>query len=267
MKIHKTKELMGVEFDSMSEIVDYIADTPSGNHSRSYSDRPDFCPFTWHDSMSAFQTGWYEGTRRAVSIQEKIEASVEGTDTAQGLEWDVTGDFVDVGQFMEGVPEHFGLVTEIDRISETVEVVVNVSASCSVDQEVIITRGAAIASLVDRLKSRFFVDLKIVWTVRYEGRYHCFSVNVDTKNLYSFDLLVFYVAHPGMLRRLCFSMLEKLHGDAHCYGYGTPCDYEGVKANTIYFGKMYYNDSDYESPEAAAKKINQLIADYSNRAE
>jgi hypothetical protein len=267
MKEHKTAKRQGIDFDTMFEIADYIKSTPETNHSREFSDRDGFCPYTWKSTFESFQTGWPEGTEKAKAIQEQIEANIEGTETAQGLEWDVTGDFVDVGQFMEGVPEHFGVVTEIDRITETVEVVVNVSASCSVDQEVIVTRGAAIASLVDRLKTRFFVDLKIVWTVDYHNQYHCFTVNVDTKNLYSFDLLVFYLAHPGMLRRLCFSILERWHDEAYCPGYGHPCDYKAVKSNTIYFGKMYYNDPDYESPKAAAEKINQIIEDYSKGAE
>lgn len=258
MNITKTKKGKTVEmsFESVSEILSYISDTPESNHSRNYN-KPSFCPFTWEESIGLFREGWPDGVKDIAFQADRINDQIDEA-SGYGIEQDVTGDYIDVGSYLEGVPECFGKMVTAEGPKDEVEIIVSATVSVRVDKSTVFNRGAAIASLIDQLRRTHFVKLSFVVNVTgITGSDITTYFHVNMQNEYSRDLIAFMAANAAYLRRIWFSIAEKVLGRDECEGYGSVSDIT-PPPGVIYFEGLTKNEG-WETIDEAIQRVQAIL--------
>lgn len=160
--------------------------------------------------------GWPQGVERVQKIRAKIATAVQSlvSRRAESIGYDVFGEYVDVGRFLTGEPECFGVRVSDNSISNrVVRVNVNIGVSGSVSHSAIFSRGAVAIAAIDVIESSGVrVEVYGVHgSVKCDGsKLHETHVLLKSANQpLDIDRLVFALCHPSSLRRLCFSVLEK----------------------------------------------------------
>src|SRR3989337_2262292 len=121
-----------VVFDNVQNMIDYIKDTPEGNNSR--KTRPEFVKHSWDETLEMLQTGWGEGIKE-VDIKASQTIDTLKQDDKITYNFDVTGEFIDIGLYVTGTPECFLQSESIQTDKPVKKIVVNLTASYKVDQE------------------------------------------------------------------------------------------------------------------------------------
>jgi hypothetical protein len=223
-------------------------------------------------ALKLARDGWQEGREKAADIARRLENRVMHRIVKEDVNYDVEGMGFDVARFLNGEPEHWIKPEEHTMTSahgnRHVKLVVNVAASCGVSGDAILARGATLAALVELLE---YADTRVeLWTVDAHastyypdgGKSSAPPISVNMVKVKAFDQpldpgrIAFALAHPAMLRRLCFSMMEqsdesiaKFVTSSHSYGY--PTDWQPDDCS-IYVGSSRYWDTgaDWTSPES-----------------
>jgi hypothetical protein len=135
-----------------------------------------------------------------------------------------------------------------------------VSASASVSSQAIKRRGAAILALVDMLQTRGLrVEILGCFTSQEFGTLeYRWTVKAATANT-PLACLAFGLAHPSMLRRVLFSLMEcEPENVRSCFdvgsGYGQPAESalaETVKAEGGIYLPKYNTDGQWASDDTA----------------
>ena len=257
MKITKQGKDIHMTFESVSEVMDYIQDTPAENDSRNNRRSKDSCPFSWEDTIRFFREGWPEGVRDIAFNADRINDRIDEA-TGHGIEYDVTGDYIDVGSYLEGVPECFGKMVTADGPKEEIEIVVSAVCHSGIHERSIRNRGAAIAALVDQLRRTHFVKLSfVIKTVQIEEHNITTVFNVNMENDYSRDMVAFFAANACYLRRIWFAVAEKVLRKSSCGFYGS------VGNVTVSKGKICFpsidSNEEWNTLEKASKKVQEFL--------
>lgn len=210
-------------FSDTQDVYDYIKDTnPEG---RSHETREgSFCPFSWEETISALLNGW-RGPEVEIGreIADKIYEGLLKTQSLYFMQYDVTGDCIDIGAFLAGQTECWQYTEAQSVPARELRVGVSITYPYLAKSHAIINRGAAIAAFIDIARKMY--DVKVIFNVcvkRGGGLDNDYDISfeMETKNLYSIDLLFFMCAHPGVLRKIVFAMEEKIENKSDCGSYG-----------------------------------------------
>jgi hypothetical protein len=256
------------EFNGTMELFDAIKDTPEGNHSRKTMSNS-FCKYQWAETMDGLTSGWRDGIGDIHAITSRIQ-SIEGVQKGgAAIEFDVTGEFIDMGQYMEGVPECMGHLVPNEIIKDEVTILVSTSISGGVSGNMIHTRGALITALIEKLMETHHVNLAFGFKAEdfWGSRALEAVLNINLQDEFSRDVVAFCAAHAGFLRRCLFALMEKDAGVKTCDGYGYPADCDKVLEALKKTGQKYYyfpkvsggNHPEWASPEAALVEVNRII--------
>lgn len=242
-------------FNSAHEIAEYIADLPADNYSISY-DRPSFCNISHAEAVTLLQSGWSDGSKDIDIKTNAIKGAMVDTITPI-YQYDKTGLFFDVATYLEGGPDCFLTVEQQEFKKEKCRIVVNIGVSAYRTENEIKNRGAAILVVIDKLYATHDIDLSFVMSVKNARGYDIdITINVNTQNGYSRDLISFIVCHPAMLRRVLFSVMEKATGQKTLGDYGGLQNRLVDMTADIYFPFMETDDyDDIASAAAAVQKI------------
>ena len=161
--------------------------------------------------------GWEDGINRIEKMSAELSEDLVKILHVPEVLFDVIGDQLDMGRFVNGEPEEFMTLTtaEVEQEPRILHIVVNVTASGGVSTETMIKKGAAVVALVDILEhhgKRIIVDVMS----RTEGRGQNTTTWVRVKDSdapVQLANLVFTLAHPSTLRRLMFNSWEHLSHD------------------------------------------------------
>ena len=130
--------------------------------------------------------------------------------------YDTDGSFIDMGRFMEGVPECFGenINGNVNNLFATI--VVNLSASASIPQRVLRARGERLTRLVDWLENQNIRTEVVALCTQ-----NCCHVEIVVKRFEdTLDIdRIAVVGHPDFYRRMIFRVIEV--SDTFTPGYGT----------------------------------------------
>lgn len=219
------------EFNSVGEFLAYNQD-----HRKTGKNR-------YRASEKAEDDGWY-GTE---TIDEAIELATSGwhnRPNVKGLSKqitssttaqinvattynDVCGSYVDVGAFVEGVPENMVQFAEAEA-PRIVRIGINLSSNCQQDEKTFKLRGAITLAIVDKLAEAGYGCELFVYTVskcRFKGTHSEKLVIKQADQHLDLDALTFWCCHPSALRRLMFANWET-EKDQSKYdlgnGYGLP---------------------------------------------
>jgi hypothetical protein len=273
------------EFESFTEFLDFVNDesiegmTPLEQQvSRASANdkvRRDFQNAHWHGTptweaaMELALKGWPEGVTKLEKIRAPMIEKLMPVILKPEIQYELVGTGgLDMGRVMSGMPDPFMEWQDSETPvfgsgRQLVRIVLNCAVSAGVDSDVIVSRGAAVAALVDALEAAGRrVSVVIAEAVSNFNRGENVTIMLLLKRPdapLSIDTLTFAFAHPSMLRRLMFAAQERLP-DADIrrdYGfqrggyYGMPTDLKPEEHGDIYLGAMRYGDPNFNSPEAA----------------
>lgn len=224
---------------------------------------------SWHGDPNyevaedRFLNGWDKAVEILAPKAEAIARSVEDAVPTPRPYNDTVGGTVDVGLYLQGVPEHMLALHRTESPTRSVHIVVNVSASGSVDAETIERRGAVLVGLAHGL-DRLGVPIKLtVYDVARAGNSH-YIVDVNVKDEgapLDMGRLTYGIAGPGMLRRMFFGVEENetphIASKFGFYGggYGAPGQIPPSWRGDIYLGPMSYEEEQWSDPNRAVQYV------------
>lgn len=257
------------DFQDTADYYDYSAGPSDAMESARTSRRPLSPGYNltanYGEALTLSREGWAEGRARVSEFLSQLSGILASKIRKQVCEWDVSGDMVDIGRYVEGVPENMIRFEEIeDRAhGRLLTLVVSMTTAAGIRTAEITRRGAAICALVDALEGTGFrVEIIIgnflaLHTTRLVAKRHGDPLDVDR--------LAFMLCHPDMQRRIQFSVTEREDGSTRFrmgfrsgggYGAGGIVDAYGADRGDIYFPSLFArNCGDYRSDEAALSLV------------
>ena len=210
---------------------------------------------TWGDALDYAIKG-HPAARAAIdSVALKVTTAPEPL-------WDTApvGAFPCVPAHAAGVPEDMFTMSDIAPPvqSPIVRIVVNMSASCGVDPEHIVNRGAAIVTLIDRIQlAGRRVELIAISHNSSEDDRHIWSVTVKRpEEQVDIDRIGLAFATPIMLRRFFFRVMEFMTPRI-VFAYGYPKHFKEECSNADLVIPQISTD-DYSTPARANALVQAL---------
>jgi hypothetical protein len=251
-------------FRDITELLDFATWMPP--HATPMERRASRMDGSWYDSANfeeavrLLREGWPEGLTDLAVAAEEINRSIQTMLPTRTPVNDVVGEAIDIGAYLEGVPEHMMALHTVDAPSKAIHVVANVSASGGITTAAIKARGGVITGLVYALEN---LGVPVRCTV--------YDVAATGSDIYIVDALVksegqpldigrlaFAIAHPAMLRRIFFSVEEnetnavrKVFGFAHGTGYGFVGEIPDAWRGDVYLSGADLRSLHWSTPERA----------------
>lgn len=147
------------------------------------------------------------------------------------LSYDVEGDFIDIGRYVEGVPEVFGSLRGGVGRNRRVRILVDIGNSAGLSEGSIRYRGERIIRLIDALESMGVRCELVVIDSGKTAHIECVVKEYESPLILE-DLAV--ATHPEFSRRLCFRVAE--YSKTYDEGYG---DSDHLKDRACGFASKY----------------------------
>ena len=224
---------------------------------------------SWDDAIRMATDGWPEGLKKMQKATELLEVPSSERNYEPQPMAALAGDEVDVGLYLSGEPECMTdwTMAETPSFGKVAKIVVNCSASCGVSTELMFRRGAAAVLLVDALES---CGIRCeVWVLPWcsgEGErkpvHFCEVLAKQADDPVELDRLAYMLAHPVVMRRLGFRLMEQEKPDSWAGkethgGYGFPSEVPALEheEGTIYFGAQSLVYSNEEKMVLAVQEL------------
>jgi hypothetical protein len=256
-----------IDLENLAAMAALAATTAPGERSRE-TEEGFFTSATFDDVLKFARRGWPEGAAHAKRLlsQFTLPPLIE---THSATFHDVTGAYVDVGQYVQGTPECMVNFTPDTRPIRFVKIIVSAVYSGSFTTDKAINRGVTIAAVIDALESRGIrcdVELVTALSGHDNGKLFIHLPLKVSENPLNLDTLTFAIAHPAYLRRLIFAIME-IQSPAVRSNFSVGGTYGNViplppapDATTLVFQTPKYGDD--WSEEGAIAKANAVLAQY-----
>lgn len=201
---------------------------------------------SFEDALDIASNGWPEGMeqiKKYTTTYTKLwQKFFPQQDFGSEMRQQESGAIIVMDEFLKGSPDcmlDFHPDEESDdklKGSKLQRMIVNACCNCHIDINAIYQRGALLAALVNSMElSGFNVEIIVVWQVdssRYSsGETQSLRYTLTLKKFQDFldvDQLAFTLAHPSMLRRFIFRLIEqepsKYTKNYVGHGYGVTMD-------------------------------------------
>ena len=206
-------------FDGVDTMLDYIKkEMPTAQRGKSSEnerddDDGDFNAFrSYKEAMNTFKNQ----PEKVVKFDPAELRIKDDSESGSIVDYDVVGDYIDMGRFMEGIPEAWGSMRNGNARNRRVNILVNLNQMWNVRHADITHRGERILRLVDALEAGG-VRTQIVGIESNECGHTEVILKRHEDPLTISDLAV--VSHPEFLRRIIFRVNE--HSKTWDYGYGS----------------------------------------------
>jgi len=269
-----------VRFDSFADYV-AAAEAPNpshliGNHFNKGNEWAGYA--TLAQARDLMSSGWEKGANRVRSISDRVKQAIpDSVLSAFRPEqvFDVTGELLDVGRFLDGEPECFmdEIVPERgDQIDGNgiVRITINLWASAGITPQELETRGVFVAALADVLES-------IGYRAQIDG-YVASATDHDVKGklvkrplVISFpikrpdealeiDRVSFVLAHAASLRQIGFHVMDVCGSRAKYYG--SPCALPKVYEGNVPVNALHFRDlTDFDTAKQILSQLKALGID------
>jgi hypothetical protein len=269
-------------WDDLLEMADKNPDSDDWRSSRNsdtgWSGTPSF-----KAAMKLCREGWPAGRKKILDLKDKLKDDFFNKMKKVDIQWDVVGEQVDVGRFIEGVPECMAVFNTKDGMGKgVVTIMLNIAASNNVPTDVITRRGAAALTIVDVLEDMGFrCEVRFGQAVKPSGYgttrddfYEVATVLKHAAQAVDLDTLAFALAHPSMLRRIIFSV-EENEEEAIRYrfgftkelgGYGYPAEMRSLDDVDMLFPHLNYSEkerfkNDDKTVNWVTEQINKILSE------
>ena len=230
------KSLWVDEFDSLAEALDFAGNNPSPKSSNQSGGGWSGKTNNLAEAVALGHQGYDEIRPEVERMFTELESQLSSRlESAFQTRFDYSGSVVDVGRYLGGEPECMIDFTPepSSRMGRVVKVIVNGSASASVDTDRIIRRGVVVCALIDAIhKLGMGVEVYAEFPTNDTyindrfGAVHTSLIKIhDSQQMLDINNLMFALCHPSMLRRIQFSLLEQTKWHRrdyvlnHSYGY------------------------------------------------
>lgn len=209
------------EFGSLDEFYNLIENNHSSceNCSSHETGKSFYGTETFDDAMKLAREGWEQGLKDLDYYEEMSDKDYASKmdDNMWDVELNTTGSYVDIGSYLQGIPEC--MCDFVSKRSNTfADIIVNPTVSCGVSKTTIMNRGREIMKLVDALEKRHIKTRVVVISVVCDGpidggnRWVVKLVAKDYNELLDQNRLVFVLGHASFQRRMMF-VLQELEND------------------------------------------------------
>lgn len=172
----------------------------------------DWCAFEYDKALKVFtNTPW-----EVVNFKSKELVLENSSESGRDVQFDVTGEFFDVGRYLDNVPEVFGVSFNGKNRGKFANITIAGDYACGVKQNVIEVMQKRIVRLVDWLE---FNNIRTKVTVVFSSDNSHLQIALKDYNE-PLDITSIAVAtHDSFFRRLVFRFIE--HSDTISWGYGS----------------------------------------------
>lgn len=174
------------------------------------------------------------------------------------VDYDVTGDYIDMGRYMEGIPESVGTMHQGNARNRRVNIIINLNQWHVIPHGIITHRGERILRLIDALEAGG-VRTMLTGIESSECNHTEVIIKQHDEPLTITDLAI--VSHPEFLRRIIFRIIE--HSKTFGYGYGDALRFGGLLTPEIIEGTNVNEldiviDSNFSNKASVDKAFDQL---------
>ncbi len=202
-------------FDGLDTCLDFVAKKmpkPNRGNSSVSTGRDKFNAFaTYDEAINTFRNK----PESVVKFDPSELRIKDESESGSSVEYDVTGDFIDMGRYMEGIPEAVGTMHNGNARNRRVNITINLNQWAGINHEVITHRGERILRLIDALEGGG-VRCQLVAIESSQCNHIEVILKKHDEPLTISDLAV--VSHPEFLRRIIFRTIE--HSKTWSYNYG-----------------------------------------------
>jgi len=264
MESTRTGKVVKISFDGTLDIMRYIEGGSKEATSQTFND-DSFCKYSWSDSIDSFSRGWTESEKIKINADA---INMMGDFVGSSTEYGVTGDFLDVGTYLSGVPECWGNMVEEPKAMKKARILIDITTNSRTPGRYIENRGSAVIAMIDSLRnSGHYLEITIAIKSRNISYADNISIEIattfETDNSYSRDALAYYVAHPGMLRRVGMAVMEKYTGKDDLGSYGTAADLDPAGYDIVL--EPIHKKGNWSTIESSRKEIESIVKNYEGR--
>lgn len=193
---------------NIRSFVDYVSQHKPKAGSSTYTNNDG-----WYGTKSLDQAIDLFRNKRSELLPKGFQQKYIKNVNANGIdvEYNVTGDYLDMGRYMSGEPEVFGTNINGDLTGKVVSVYINASVSASYDAEDVMLGAEKLAEVINalyvsgaRVSTTFMSAEETQWV---EVKLNDFGDPLDPVDLIA-------VASPAFIRRLCFA-INNYFGQMH----------------------------------------------------
>lgn len=216
---------------------------------------------TWEECvMMATRTGWPEGLKM---LEDSLAVVRPRPEPYRSIEMSVAGAFPMVPNYCAGDPECMVIDpgSDMRHSRPVIRIDFNNWTHSGVKPEDMMLRGAAVVSLAETLERHgYSTELRIVGNSRAgETDFRYSIVFKRAGEPMDLDRAAFAIAHPAVMRRLCFAILEQHREAEPSYrgSYGYPLHQANDPTSGKPGGAIYISASlGHETVESARKAVN-----------
>lgn len=246
------------QFDGVDKMLDYVTSKmPEAKQGKSSTERGrgGFNAFeTYEEAIDTFRNS----PERVVKFDSGELRIKDESEAGNQVDFDVTGSFIDMGRYMEGIPEVMGDMHNGNSRNRRANLTINLNQIHYISHEDITHRGERILRLVDALEAGG-IRTQLTGILSNE----CGHVEITLKHheepLTITDLAV--AIHPEFLRRVMFRWNE--HSKTWDYGYGSAVAFSHLLSPQLVEGDNVNEmdiviDSNMEYRESIDRRFDEL---------
>jgi len=213
---------------------------------------------SFEESQQLAISGWAEG-RDAMDADVEFAKAKEASFKRPDWEYGMAGQRVCVPSYAAGAPMHMMFMDDEDaKPLPIVRIYCDIGAVWYTSTEAMIRKGAAVVALIDQIERAGqrveLIATQISKTHRQYDEQHIFITVKQPDEPLDLDRISFAVAHPSMLRRVCFRIMEFTY-DKPVSGYGSVEEMKDIPEDAMYLPPML-GDTGYEDMDAALATVN-----------
>lgn len=216
-------------FDGLDTMLNFVSTKmPKAKESKSSDkvkdDDDDFNAFrNYKEAMETFRTH----PEKVVKFDPSELRIKDESESGQQVDYDVVGDYIDMGRFMEGIPENMGSMHNGNARNRRVNIMINLNQMWNIHHRDITHRGERVLRLVDALEAGG-VRTQLTGIESTECGHTEVILKRHEEPLTISDLAV--VSHPEFLRRIIFRINE--HSKTWDWGYGSAVKFSDALENS-----------------------------------
>lgn len=226
-------DIMEYDFDSITEFLDYIENTPINSEVWGYRDLAsetknyDFCKTqSLEEAIKLCKYGYHENFDKLIELKKKLEKYIKMSDKKRKQKHFYIGYAPDVKAYLEGNP--LSMFNKENPKRQHIDIYFNAANLAIASSNQIFNRGAITLSIVEILENMEFNVGLNVFTMSSEcNQIHYVKLNLKKSGeRLNIQKLYFLLCHPSFLRRLIFRLREQTP-DITSYwthAYGSTCD-------------------------------------------
>lgn len=220
-------ELCG-SFRGLNTFLDFVRDMQG---TRSYTDSDSYnSGFNHFRTFAAAMDAYRNNPSSVCSFKENDTHLSDDGENGNMVDYETTGSFIDIGRFLEGVPEAFGFMREGNPSNRRVNIYLNLGWVHFIEPDVINARSSRIVRLIDWLEAQQ-VRVQLTCIASGDNSHTEIVIKEHDEPLDVNDIAV--VSHTDFFRRAIFRFREyskKVTSD-----YGSSADFsDSVSDKTFY---------------------------------